>query len=80
MKKIKNGNVYETCDLYLSSFLKAKGVKLIDKYKVKEKVQFVFEERDDRKSLIRDFFNNGSVGVTLFRSSLQDLKTILFNI
>jgi hypothetical protein len=43
MKEIKNGNVYETCDLYLSSFLKAKGVKLIDKYKVKEKVQFVFE-------------------------------------
>ena len=69
MKGIKNGNVYETCDLHFSAFLKAKGMKLIDKYKVKGKVQFVFEDRDDRKSLIRDFFNNGSIDFTLFRSS-----------
>ena len=80
MKGIKNGNVYltyETCDLHFSAFLKTKGMKLIDKYKVKGKVQFVFEDRDDRKSSVRDFFNNSSVDVTLFRSlTLQDLKTI----
>ena len=80
MKGIKNGDVYVTSDLYLSAFLKAKGMKLIDNYKVKGKVKSVFEDREDRKNLIQDYFNNGSVNVTSFRNALQDLKTIVFNI
>lgn len=80
MKENKNGDVYATSDLYLSAFLKAKGMKLIDKHRVKGKVQFIFTDREDRKKLIQGYFNNGSINVTSFRNALQDLKTIIFNI
>jgi len=71
---------YMTSDLYLSAFLKAKGLKLITNETNGKKVTFVFEDRKDREQLVRSFFNNGSVNITDFKGALQDLKTIVFHI
>jgi len=50
---------YATSDLYMSAFLKAKGMRLIDKKRTGQKFVFIFEDRNDRKELISEFFNDG---------------------
>ena len=73
-------NDFLTSDLYLSAFLKAKGLKLIDKKTEGKKVFFIFEDRKDREDLVRQFFNDGLVNITAFKSAIQDLKTMVFNV
>ena len=72
-------NTYQTSDLYLSAFLKAKGMKLKDKLKNGDKFIFIFDDRNDRKELIQQFFNDGLVNITAFKNAIQDLKTMVFN-
>ena len=71
---------YATSDLYMSAFLKAKGMRLIDKKRTGQKFVFIFEDRNDRKELISEFFNDGLVSITAFKNAIQDLKTLVFNI
>ena len=71
---------YATSDLYMSAFLKAKGMKLIDNKRTGQKFVFIFEDRNDRKELISEFFNDGLVSITAFKNAIQDLKTLVFNI
>ena len=71
---------YSTSDLYLSAYLKAKGLRLIDKQKVGDKFAFIFDDRPDRKELIEEFFNDGLVSITAFKNAIQDLKTMVFNV
>lgn len=72
-------NTYETSDLYCSAFLKARGMRLKDKRQSGPKCVFIFEDRADRKDLVQEFFNDGTIGVTTFKNALQDLKTLVFN-
>ena len=72
-------DTYKTSDLYLSAFLKAKGLRLLDKRRAGEKYVFIFDDRPDREELIREFFNDGQVNITAFKSAIQDLKTMVFN-
>jgi len=69
-----------TSDLYLAAFLKAKGLQLLDKKTEGKRVSFIFEDRDDRENLVRQFFNDGLVNITIFKSAIQDLKTMVFNV
>jgi len=73
-------NTYKTSDLYLSAYLKAKGLRLIDKQKLGDKFLFIFDDRPDRKDLIEEFFNDGLVSITAFKNAIQDLKTMVFNV
>jgi len=59
--------------------LKAKGLRLLDKRRDGNKFVFIFDDRDDRKELIQEFFNDGSVSITAFKNAIQDLKTMVFN-
>ncbi len=76
---VQTMGTYRTSDLYLSAFLKAKGLKLRDKHRDGNKFIFIFEDRDDREHLIREFFNDGTVNITAFKNAIQDLKTMVFN-
>jgi len=73
-------STYKTSDLYLSAYLKAKGLRLIDKQKLGDKFVFIFDDRPDRKELIEEFFNDGLVSITAFKNAIQDLKTMVFNV
>ncbi|MCB9758166.1 MAG: hypothetical protein H6753_07105 [Candidatus Omnitrophica bacterium] len=70
---------YRTSDLYLSAFLKAKGLRIRGKNQTGNKFIFIFEDRDDREQLVREFFNDGTVSITVFKSALQDLKTMIYS-
>jgi hypothetical protein len=76
---VQTVNTYETSDLYLSAFLKARGMRLKDKFRNGNKFVFIFDDRGDRKELIQEFFNDGSVSITAFKNAIQDLKTMVFN-
>jgi len=76
----KSPSTYESTDLFLSAFLKTKGLRLIEVRKHGDRATFVFNDRDDRKALTQDFFNCGSVRVSDFKNAIQDLKTLLFNV
>ena len=77
MEKIMN--TYRTSDFYLAAFLKAKGMRIVDREKVGIRVTFVFDDRPDRKILVAEFFNDGVVEIGAFRNAIQDLKTMVFN-
>jgi len=76
---VQTMNTYKTSDLYLSAFLKARGMRLKDKFRNGNKFVFIFDDRDDRKELIQEFFNDGTVSITAFKNAIQDLKTMVFN-
>jgi len=71
---------YETTDLYLGCFLKARGLKLRDARRDGRRTTFVFDDRPDRAELIREFYNDGTVRVNDFKNALQDLKAIVYNV
>ena len=71
---------YQTGDLYLAAFLKARGMRLKDKLKYGSKYVFVFDDCHDRKELIGEFFNDGTVSISAFKNALQDLKTLVYNV
>ena len=70
---------YETTDLYLGCFLKARGLKLQDVKRDGRRATFVFEDRPDRGQLVREFYNDGTVKVSDFKNALQDLKAVVYN-
>jgi len=74
-----NNNTYSTNDLWLSAFLKAKGLKIIRIEGNNRRAVFVFEDTPERKDLIEEFYNNGSVGITLIKNAMADLKSAIFN-
>jgi len=73
-------STYETTDLYLASFLKARGMRLLDIHRDGRRATFVFEDRPDRAELITGFYNDDVVRVNDFKNALQDLKAAVFNV
>jgi len=74
-----NNTIYSTNDLWLSAFLKAKGLKIIRVEGNNRRAVFVFEDTPERKDLIEEFYNNGLIGITLIKNAMADLKSAIFN-
>lgn len=71
---------YQVSDFYLAAFLKAKIFKLVDIEREGRRVIFIFEDRNDREQLTKDFYNDALVQVSPFIHAIQDLKSIIYNI
>lgn len=83
MKSQNNKNeFYETTDMWLAVFLKAKNVKLVDirPYGNTKRVMFVFEKTKNIENLIREFYNNGEVPIKEIRSAYDDIKSAIRNL
>ena len=76
-EKIKSS--YKTSDLYLSAFLKSKGVVLKNINKKNGKVIFIFQSKKDIRELINKYFNDSNVGVLSYKAALKDLRSIIFD-
>ena len=64
MRHEKMNLTYSTSDLWLSAFLKARGLKIIRIEGNNRRAAFVFEDTPNRKDLIEEFYNNGLIGIT----------------
>ncbi|MEW6009577.1 MAG: DUF5659 domain-containing protein [Candidatus Omnitrophota bacterium] len=73
-------NTYSTVDFYLASFLKARGLKIVNVKKENGRSVFIFEDIRERENCVRDYYNNGLIEVGKFKSALQDLKSIIHNL
>jgi hypothetical protein len=71
---------YETTDLYLGCYLKARGLRLLNAERDGRRTTFVFEDCPERPGLIREFYSEGMVRVNDFTHALQDLKAIVYNV
>jgi len=80
MTKMRETKTYASTDFYLSAYLKAKGLRLLDVERDGRRATFIFEDRRDRKELIRSFYNNGVVEINAFKNAIQDLKAATYNL
>ena len=77
----KTENVFRTQDLYLASFLMARGLKLIKVEKAGLVATFIFENKEQMDGLVTSFFNsNEMVNANRLICSLRDLKSLLHNL
>ena len=77
MAKVMEMDKFETKDLYLSAYLKARGLHLIDTRRDGSRVFFIFKNRGKGEDLLREFFGDGKVDVSLFVKAISDLKTLI---
>jgi len=71
---------YSTSDLYLSAYLKSRGMKIVDKEIDGRRTTFIFEDVANREELVQDFYNDGPCSVTRLIHAIQDIKAIVFNL
>lgn len=70
---------FQTSDLYLAAYIKAKGIPLDNFHAVGGKVFFTFEDDGQIQGLLREYFSNQKVGVLNYKASLKDLKGVIAN-
>jgi len=71
--------VYETTDLSLAAFLKAKGWFIRFK-SFSGKCIFSFVDDAELREDIISYFNNGKIGITDYKNAVMDLKVIVHNV
>jgi hypothetical protein len=71
--------LFNTQDLWLSAFLKTKGMKLARIEGETRRAIFVFEDTEEREKLVKEFYNNSLVGITSLKNAMADLKSAIFN-
>jgi len=70
---------YRTRDLYLSAYLKAVGVPFLGSQRISGNVLFIFENREDLRSLKDSFFNrSGQVSALDYADELRALKSLCY--
>ena len=75
-------SLFETSDLYLSSALQISGFKLINvKKNGNGRGVFVFEDKPNRSTIVREYFNGELKGsLKAFSNAWSDLKSLLSQI
>jgi len=58
---------YKTSDLYLSAFLKSRGVILLNVVRKNSKVIFIFQDKGNIQDSISEYFNNSNVEVLSYK-------------
>lgn len=72
--------IYKTSDLYLSGFLKAKGLHLVGVEKDCDKIIFIFKGNGERiRGFINGFYNDSRIGVLRYKAALRDLRSLIFH-
>ena len=70
---------FNTQDIWLSAFLKAKGLRLTRIGGESRRAIFIFEDIKEREELVKEFYNNALVGITTLKNAMTDLKSAIFN-
>ena len=77
----KEENIYETQDLYLSAFLKARGNKLIRVARDEGMAIFYFENNDNLDRVVTSFYNDKElINANRLIDSIKHLKSLVHNI
>ena len=69
-------NIYESTDLYLAAFLRARGMTITGIEREGRRSIFCFEDTPEREDLVREFFNDGFCN--RYKNALCDLKSMIY--
>ena len=61
----------------LVAFLRCRGFQLLNLKQRGDRTAFVFDEQDNRKKLVMDYFNGAEVSCIDFLNRLQEAKTLM---
>lgn len=70
---------YAINDLYLASYLRARGLRLVSIQREGRRSCFIFQDRPERNSMVSDFYDNVPIGINAFIHALEDLKGAIHN-
>jgi len=70
---------YAVTDLYLASYLKARGLQLADVQKDGRRSRFVFRDAPERSQMVTDYGNDVPFKISSFIHAMQDLKSFIHN-
>lgn len=70
---------FTTQDLWLGAFLKTRGMKITRIQGESRRAMFIFEDIEEREELVKEFYNNGLIGITSLKNAMADLKSAIFN-
>ena len=77
----KENRMYQTQDLYLAAFLKARGLKLVRIGRRGNIALFFFEHTDDIPRILTSFYNGKElINANNLIGSIRDLKSIFHNL
>lgn len=68
---------YVIDDLYLASYLKARGMKLASVQKDGRRSRFVFQDAPERQQMVSDYYNDAPFRISTFIHALKDLKAAI---
>jgi len=68
----------KTKDLWLAGFLNSKGVKMVDVIREGKSVYFLFDPK--ARDVIMDYENGGKISAILYKASIDDLRSIIFDV
>jgi hypothetical protein len=75
--KAATNNSFESSDIYLSSFLMARGVPLKGTKRDKARTFFMFPDSEELQALIHEYYADGAVRALTFKSYLRELKILV---
>jgi antitoxin component YwqK of YwqJK toxin-antitoxin module len=70
---------FKTSDLYLSSYIKSKGMVLKNIEREGKRVSFIFADNGKLKDTISDYYNGGEVNALTYKANLSELRSLIFN-
>lgn len=75
-------NTYSTTDMYLASYLKAKGRELLDVEKDKGRMTFIFNDDDAQmKQIVVDYYDGkGQVEPRFLIDAIKNMKSLTHNL
>jgi hypothetical protein len=77
--KMDEKTTYVTSDLYLTAYLKTKGLKF-NLNKVKTKSNFVFEETPELTKYVNEYLTeNGTCEPLAYTNAIKNIKNLLYN-
>ncbi len=77
--KMDDKTTYVTSDLYLTAYLKTKGLKF-NLNKLKTKSNFVFDESPELTKYVNEYLTeNGSCEPLAYTNAIKNIKNLLYN-
>jgi hypothetical protein len=77
--KMDEKTTYVTSDLYLTAYLKTKGLKFTLN-KVKTKSNFVFDENPELTKYVNEYLTeNGTCEPLAYTNAIKNIKNLLYN-
>lgn len=70
--------IFRSNDLYLCAYLCARGVPLTRTEKDRDRVFFIFRDKDQAQKFVAEYLNNGPIPVLDFKSYVRELKSLIF--